>query len=280
MSSDLKNRPNIGKELEAKLIQVGIDSFTKLRKLGSEKAFLMIRTTDSGACLHLLTALEGAIQDVRKNQLPPKRKAELREFYKTAEVDSVKKHPSQKQPLMQEFPLNRAFTFFESGPVLLVVTSLNGKHNVMTVSCHASLGFTPIIGCSLGPWNHSYRTLLQTGECVLSIPTADMMETVVDIGNCSGDSIDKFKKFGLTPAKGKKVTAPLIAESLANVECVVRENPVSGSYYLFIMEGVKAWYNPDREEKRTFHAKGDGTFIIDGETVNLRHKMTKWEDCI
>ena len=41
-----------------------------------------------------------------------------------------------------------------------------------------------------------------------------------------------------------------------------------------------AWSNPDREEKRTFHAKGDGTFIIDGETVDLRHKMTKWEDCI
>ncbi|GHT27574.1 hypothetical protein FACS18942_07080 [Planctomycetales bacterium] len=57
----------------------------------------------------------------------------------------MKKHPSQKQLLMQEFPLNRAFTFFESGPVLLVVTSLNGKHNVMTASCHASLGFTPII---------------------------------------------------------------------------------------------------------------------------------------
>jgi flavin reductase (DIM6/NTAB) family NADH-FMN oxidoreductase RutF len=192
----------------------------------------------------------------------------------------MKKKPLPPQSSMQEFPLNRAFTFFEAGPVLLVVTSLNGKHNVMTVSCHASLGFTPIIGCSLGPWNHSYETLLQTGECVLSIPTVDMMEAVVDIGNCSGDSVDKFQKFGLTPLKGKKVDIPLIAESLANVECIVREKPTSGDYYLFIMEGVKAWYNPDREEKRTFHAKGDGTFIIDGETINLRHKMTKWEDCI
>ena len=45
-------------------------------------------------------------------------------------------------------------------------------------------------------------------------------------------------------------------------------------------QGVKAWSNPDREERRTFHAVGDGTFVMDGETVNLRHKMTKWEDCI
>ena len=181
---------------------------------------------------------------------------------------------------MREFPLNRAFTFFEPGPVLLVVTSINGRHNVMTASWTALLGFTPMIGVALGPWNHSYNTLLETGECVLSIPTADMMEAVVDIGNCSGEDIDKFKQFRLTPLQGQKVAAPLIAESLANVECIVREKPNSNGLHLFILEGVKAWYNPDREEKRTFHAKGDGTFIIDGETVNLRHKMTKWEGCI
>ena len=181
---------------------------------------------------------------------------------------------------MRNFPLNRAFTFFEPGPVLLVVTSINGRHNVMTASWTTLLGFTPIIGISLGPWNHSYNTLLETGECVLSIPTVDMMEAVVDIGNCSGGDIDKFKYFHLTPLQGQKVATPLVAESLANVECIVREKPGGNGLYLFILEGVKAWHNPDREEKRTFHAKGDGTFIIDGETVNLRHKMTKWEGCI
>ena len=181
---------------------------------------------------------------------------------------------------MRDFPLDRAFTFFEPGPVLLVVTSIGGKPNVMTSSWTTTLGFTPIIGVALGPWNHSYHAMMETGECVLSIPTVDMMETVVDIGNCSGDSVDKFKRFSLTPLKAEKVTAPLIGESLANIECIVREKPTSNGLYLFVLEGVKAWSNPDRNEKRTFHAKGDGTFIIDGETVNLRHKMTKWEGCI
>ncbi len=181
---------------------------------------------------------------------------------------------------MREFPLDRAFTFFEPGPVLLVVTSIQGEHNIMTASCTASLGFTPIIGVALGPWNHSYRAIMETGECVLAIPTVDMMEAVVDIGNCSGDSVDKFKRFGLTPLSSEKVTAPLIAESLGNVECIVREKPTGNGLYLFVLEGVKAWSNPDREEQRTFHARGDGTFVMDGETVNLRHKMTKWEDCI
>ena len=181
---------------------------------------------------------------------------------------------------MRVFPLDRAFTFFEPGPTLLVVTSMDGKPNVMTASWTMTLGFTPIIGVALGPWNHSYRAMMETGECVLSIPTADMMEAVVDIGNCSGDSVDKFERFHLTPLKADKITVPLVGECLANVECVVREYPTSNGLHLFILEGIKAWSNPDRAEKRTFHAKGDGTFIIDGETVNLRHRMTKWEDCI
>ena len=181
---------------------------------------------------------------------------------------------------MREFPLDRAFTLFEPGPVVLVVTSNGGKANVMTASWTTLLGFTPMIGIVAGPWNHSYRALMDTGECVLSIPTVDMMEAVVDIGNCSGDSVDKFGRFHLTPLKPEKVAVPLIGECLANVECVVRECPTSDGLHLFILEGVKAWSNPDRMEKRTFHAKGDGTFIIDGETVNLRHKMTKWGGCI
>ncbi|MCL2624357.1 MAG: hypothetical protein FWD31_11905 [Planctomycetaceae bacterium] len=57
----------------------------------------------------------------------------------------AKKTSSRKQNdtilPMCDFPLNRAFTFFEPGPVLLVVTSINGRHNVMTASWTMSLGF-------------------------------------------------------------------------------------------------------------------------------------------
>jgi hypothetical protein len=47
-------------------------------------------------------------------------------------------------------------------------------------------------------------------------------------------------------------------------------------YNLFVLEGVQAWIDPHRKERRTIHANGNGTFVIDGETKNLRRKMTKW----
>jgi flavin reductase (DIM6/NTAB) family NADH-FMN oxidoreductase RutF len=102
----------------------------------------------------------------------------------------------------------------------------------------------------------------------------DIAGNVVEIGNCSGQEVDKFKTFGLTPIPGKKVKAPLIAECLANIECRVVDT--WRKHNLFILEGVKAWVDMERNERRTFHANGDGTFVVDGRTLNLKKKMVKW----
>jgi len=182
------------------------------------------------------------------------------------------------KPKLLEFPLERAFTFVESGPVLLVSTCHKRQRNLMTVSCHASMGFEPTLGLSLGPWNHSYTALRETGECVVAVPPANLLAKVVDIGNCSGSRVDKFRKFGLTAQKAAQVKAPLVADCLKNLECRVVEYLEDRDF--FILEGLKAWHNPAAPDQRTFHAVGDGTFIIDGETIDLKRRMIKWQHCI
>ena len=82
-SNDLSKCINIGKDTEFKLKQVGIDSFEKLKSIGSENAFIRLQTLDPGACLSLLCGLEGAIDGTKWNELPPERKQELRQFHKT-----------------------------------------------------------------------------------------------------------------------------------------------------------------------------------------------------
>lgn len=84
MASSLSNRINIGKDTEAKLIQVGIDSFEKLASIGSEQAFLRLQTIDPGACLNLLYGLDGAINGIKWNMLAPERKLELQQFFRMA----------------------------------------------------------------------------------------------------------------------------------------------------------------------------------------------------
>ena len=177
---------------------------------------------------------------------------------------------------MNELSLSKAFRLIEPGPVVLVTTAHHGKANIMTMSWHMVVDFTPQFGCVISSGDYSFAALRATRECVIAIPTVDLAGKVVDIGNCSGQDVDKFKTFGLTPMPAEKVGAPLIAECLANIECRVVDTSLVDKFNLFILEGVKAWTDRKRKERRTFHANGNGTFVVDGRTLDLKKKMVKW----
>ena len=147
-----------------------------------------------------------------------------------ARICSLMTASKKAVPKFTEFPLSKAFQLLEPGPAVLVTTELEGKRNVMTMSWHMLLEFTPLIGVCIGPWDHSYHALKETRECVLAVPTVDLATKVVEIGNSSGRDIDKFKEFGLTPMKAKKVSPPLIAECLAHIECKVADDTLVDKY--------------------------------------------------
>lgn len=75
--------PNIGKDTEKQLNDVGIFSFEQLTKTGSKQAWLKIKEIDPSACIHRLYGLEGAIRGIRKSELPDDVKKDLKEFYNT-----------------------------------------------------------------------------------------------------------------------------------------------------------------------------------------------------
>jgi flavin reductase (DIM6/NTAB) family NADH-FMN oxidoreductase RutF len=178
---------------------------------------------------------------------------------------------------MKDLPLSQAFHLIEPGPVVLVTTAKAGRANIMTMSWHMMMEFNPPqIGCVFGSLDYSFELLRATKECVIAIPTVDLATKAVEIGNCSGQDIDKFDTFGLTPRRGKKVKAPLIVECLANIEC--RLVDIVEQYNIVVLEGVKAWIDTERKERRTIHAIGNGTFVVDGRTIDLKAKMVKWKD--
>ena len=78
---ELSKLPNIGKAVEAQLIQVGIETPEALRGIGSKAAWLKIQEIDPSTCIHRLLALEGAVQGVKKAGLSDAVKADLKAFY-------------------------------------------------------------------------------------------------------------------------------------------------------------------------------------------------------
>jgi len=185
---------------------------------------------------------------------------------------------------MRDYPLAKVFKLLEPGPLVLVTTAYRGRANVMTMTWHTMMEFTPpLIGCVLSGLNHSFKALSRTRECVLAIPTVELAEKVVDVGNCSGRDVDKFATIGLTPRPAKLVKAPLVAECFANLECRVADDALVETYNFFILEVVKAWvdpkqFGPKKPAPRTLHHNGDGTFRVAGETLNLKQRMVKWPE--
>lgn len=173
--------------------------------------------------------------------------------------------------VMKRMQISKAFTLMESGPVVLITTNDGKKNNIMTISWTMVVDFTPMFAITTGAWNYSFAALRKTKECVIAIPTVDLLDKAVGVGTCSGADTDKFKKFMLTPVKGKHVKAPLIKECLANIECKVID--IVKKHNIVILEAVAAYIDTARKEKRTVHAVGDGTFIVDGRKLERKKIM-------
>ena len=174
----------------------------------------------------------------------------------------------------RSYPLSKAYGLLEPGPVVLVTTARKGKANIMTMSWHTMMEFEPpLVGCVISGRNSSFDTLKATKECVINIPTQEWAKQVVGIGNCSGRTVDKFEKYGLTPLPAAQVAAPLIEECYASLECRVADTRLVNRYNFFILEVVQAWVDAAIKQPQTLHHRGNGVFAVAGETVKLRSAM-------
>lgn len=172
------------------------------------------------------------------------------------------------------YPLSDVYRLLEPGPVVMVTTARKGVANIMTQSWHTMMEFEPpLVGCVISGRNHSFGALTKTKECVLSIPSVELAKQVVGIGNCSGSKVDKFRKFKLTALPASKVTAPLIAECFANLECRVVDTRMVNKYNFFVLEVVQAWIDPAQKNPRTLHHQGKGVFMVAGDAIKLPSKM-------
>ncbi|MFL5636308.1 MAG: flavin reductase family protein, partial [Gemmatimonadaceae bacterium] len=110
-----------------------------------------------------------------------------------------------------------------------------------TMGWHMMLSFEPaMIGCFIWDENRSFSLIRRSKQCVINIPTYDMVDAVIGVGNTHGGKIDKFEKFGLTAVEASKVDAPMIAECYASFECKLRDTSLINRYSLFVFEVVKA----------------------------------------
>lgn len=176
----------------------------------------------------------------------------------------------------QDFPVEKARRYLEPGPVVLVSSRHKGKSNIMTLGWHTILEFSPsLVGCMISAGNHSHEMIRQSGECVINVPTTELTDQVIGIGNVSGAQVDKFAEFGLTEESARLVSAPLIRECHASFECRLYEDALVETRSFFIFEILAAHVAPEPAYPTTLHYTGDGVFMVAGEMINRRELFSE-----
>lgn len=174
----------------------------------------------------------------------------------------------------KSYPLSKVYGLLEPGPVVLVTTLGARGPNIMAMSWQTMLDFEPpLVACVISNRNYSFELLKASRECVLNIPTRELARQVVGCGNTRGAKTDKFHTFGLTAVAGTVVKPPLIAECFANLECRVTDGRMINKYNMFILEVLKAWIDPAIKHPLTLHHRGNGAFMVAGETIRLASRM-------
>ncbi|TCL57560.1 DNA transformation protein [Kineothrix alysoides] len=78
---ELSKLQNIGEVIEKHLNTIGICTPEELVNIGSKEAFFHIKIIDNTACLHMLYALQGAVEGKRYTQLAESTKKDLKHFF-------------------------------------------------------------------------------------------------------------------------------------------------------------------------------------------------------
>jgi flavin reductase (DIM6/NTAB) family NADH-FMN oxidoreductase RutF len=173
-----------------------------------------------------------------------------------------------------DFPLEKIRKYLEPGPIVLVSSRWEETNNIMTMGWYTVMQFSPaLIGCFITEGNHSFRMIEKSGECVINVPTVDLIDKIIAIGNSTGTDIDKFSEFGLTPEKSRFVQAPRIKECYANFECRIADKHLLPKYNFFILEVLKAQVAISPRYPTTVHYRGEGVFMVSGKHIAFPKKF-------
>ncbi len=140
--------------------------------------------------------------------------------------------PSSQIPL----PPSRAYRLINQGGILLLTAATSRARNLMPLAWHMPLSFDPpLVAIAVGKERFTAGLIAESGQFALNVPPPHLVEKVYRAGKISArEGEDKFSLLALTPFRGQKVEAPLIAECVGHLECQVEAEYPGGDHRLFV----------------------------------------------
>jgi flavin reductase (DIM6/NTAB) family NADH-FMN oxidoreductase RutF len=144
-------------------------------------------------------------------------------------------------------PSERAIYMLHPYNSTLVTSRGNdGEPNVLAIAWIIPVSVDPtLIAMSIRPQRHSYHLIKESGEFVVNIPTHELANRVLICGRLSGRKLDKFAKAAFTQGEARNVSAPIIQECVAHIECKIEKSVTLGDHELIVGRVIAAYAKSD-----------------------------------
>lgn len=163
-------------------------------------------------------------------------------------------------------------------PVVLVscIDKRTKRANIITIAwCGVVCSVPPLLSISIRPSRYSHALIKETGDFVINIPTARMLNELDMCGTRSGRDMDKFEECSFAALPSTRISSPMIDECPVNIECELRNTLKLGTHDLFIGEVLAVHADKDilDHKGRIDYAKAAPLVYNQGEYWSLGKKI-------
>jgi len=141
--------------------------------------------------------------------------------------------------------------------IVAIAKDKNGKPNPMTMGwTMITSGSPPMMAISMGTTRYTAEAVRHSKCFTIAFPSAEQAKAVIFFGTTSGRDIDKFKEFPTAIEPAKQIDSVLMTDAVANFECQLESEFVTGDHLIFVGRIVASHVNTT--PKKRLYITGSG----------------------
>ena len=135
-------------------------------------------------------------------------------------------------------------TRYPAQVVVAIARDENGKANPITLGWTSLVSNSPaMMAIAVAPKRYSVEAIRHSKCFTVAYPNEGMADEVLLFGTKSGRDIDKLEAAGSKYCAAEKIDSALLSDAVANFECVLENEVVTGDHILFIGRVVASHIN-------------------------------------
>jgi len=141
--------------------------------------------------------------------------------------------------------------------VIAIAKDRAGKANPITLGwTMIASGEPPMMAIAVAKTHYSIEAITYSECFTIAFPSSEMAEAALFFGSKSGRNIDKFAEFECKTEPAKEIDSVLLSDAVANFECTLESQMVTGDHIIFVGKIVACHTN--NEPKKRLYTTGPG----------------------